>query len=83
LTHKICQELQASQGAGKRKRANVVTRTPDGEYLSAPAEPRPGDEHVDLEPEPVPDFLEDPVVVRERKELLSPVSFTGVRNVVR
>jgi len=58
ITVKICKELQAVPEGGKRKRANVVTRTPEGEYLAVPAVSRPGDGHVELDAEPVPTFIE-------------------------
>jgi len=58
ITLKICQELQAVPEAGKRKRANVVTRTPDGEYIAVPSPERPGDGHHELEAEPVPTFID-------------------------
>ena len=37
ITYKICREMQGFAGAGKRKTANVVSRTTEGEYLAAPA----------------------------------------------
>jgi len=58
LALKICKELQAVPQSGKRKRANVVSRTADGEYLAVQAAIRPGDGHHELEAEPVPDYVE-------------------------
>ena len=58
VTKLICLELQASGGSGKRKRANVVIRTAEGEYLAVPAEPRPGDGHEELDAEPVPTYID-------------------------
>jgi ubiquinol-cytochrome c reductase cytochrome b subunit len=58
VTYMICKELQAVQGAGKRKRANVVFRTAEGEYIAVPADPRPGDGHHELDAEPVPTFID-------------------------
>jgi ubiquinol-cytochrome c reductase cytochrome b subunit len=58
VTKKICEEMAAVPEAGKRKRANVVTRTVDGEYLAVPAAQRPGDHHEELTAEPVPDFID-------------------------
>jgi hypothetical protein len=58
VTWEICRELQGVEGGGKRKRANVVTLTPEGEYLAVPAPESPNDEVVELEPEPVPLLLE-------------------------
>lgn len=42
---------------GKRKRANVVTRTEEGEYVAIPSAPRPGDAHEELDATPVPTFI--------------------------
>jgi ubiquinol-cytochrome c reductase cytochrome b subunit len=50
LTYKICRELQAVPGSGKRKRANVVLRSSAGGYATVPVEVRPGDEHVVHDP---------------------------------
>jgi hypothetical protein len=36
ITYKICKELQAVHGGGKRKTPNVVTRTSEGEYPRRP-----------------------------------------------
>ena len=58
ITVAICKELQQVDNGGKRKRANVVTRTADGAYLAVPAPERPGDGHHELDAEPVPDFIE-------------------------
>jgi hypothetical protein len=54
----ICKELQGGGSLmGKRKRANVVTRTEEGEYVAVPSAPRPGDEHHELDATPVPTFI--------------------------
>ena len=58
VTYQICKELQSAPGAGKRKRANVVIRTAQGEYLAVPVDPRPGDGHHELDAEPVPTFID-------------------------
>ena len=58
VTYMICKELQGVQDAGKRKRANVVFRTAQGEYLAVPTDPRPGDGHHELDAEPVPTFID-------------------------
>jgi ubiquinol-cytochrome c reductase cytochrome b subunit len=58
ITYLICKELQALPGAGKRKRMNVVTLTDEGEYVATPVPPSRNDEHVELEPEPVPGRIE-------------------------
>jgi len=54
----ICIELQGGGSLmGKRKRANVVTRTEEGEYVAVPSAPRPGDGHEELDATPVPTFI--------------------------
>jgi ubiquinol-cytochrome c reductase cytochrome b subunit len=53
VTYKICKELQATPGAGQRKRHNVVLRSPEGGYRAVPSAVRPGDEVEELEPVPV------------------------------
>jgi len=59
ITWKICLELQhGGPDLGKRKRAMVVTRTAAGEYRAVPSEIRPGDEHRELEPVPVPALID-------------------------
>ena len=58
FTYQICREMIGVAGVGKRKRAVVVRRTAEGEYETVPTEPRPGDGHVELPPEPVPDRIE-------------------------
>ena len=58
LAYKICEELRHDDGAGKRKRASVVLRTEAGEYESIPSEPRPGDDHHELEPIEIPAFID-------------------------
>ena len=57
LTFKICRELQALPQGGKRKVANVVTLTQEGEYVATPAPPPPS-EHAELEPQIVPAMIE-------------------------
>jgi ubiquinol-cytochrome c reductase cytochrome b subunit len=78
---KICIELQDTPSAGRRKRPNVVVRTAAGEYVAVPADVRPGDEHVELEPEPVPPRIElpdEPVGIGAAVE-----AAPGVRRVLR
>jgi ubiquinol-cytochrome c reductase cytochrome b subunit len=58
FTWRICLEMQGVEGMGKRKRANIVIRTAQGEYIATPSAPRPGDEHHEPEPEPVPTIIE-------------------------
>ncbi|HUA95426.1 MAG TPA: ubiquinol-cytochrome c reductase cytochrome b subunit [Acidimicrobiales bacterium] len=57
-TWRICREMQGVHGIGKRKRAMVVSRTAEGEYVAVSSEVRPGDEHDELEAEPVPVRIE-------------------------
>ncbi len=58
VTWSICREMSGLHGIGKRKRAVVVTRSADGEYATVVSPPRPGDGHAELDPEPVPAFIE-------------------------
>ena len=62
LTYRICKEMQGTRGAGKRKTANVVTRTTEGEYVAEPAPAYADDVADDLEPTEVPRFIEEPEV---------------------
>ena len=55
---RICHDLAGTAGSGKRKAANVVTRSADGEYATTRTERRPGDGGDDLEPTPVPTFIQ-------------------------
>jgi ubiquinol-cytochrome c reductase cytochrome b subunit len=65
VTHRICLEMQGVRGIGKRKRANIVIRTATGEYVTTPVPLHPGDDHHELEPEPVPTHIElEPVGAR-------------------
>jgi len=75
ITFKICHEMIAAEGVGQRKRALVVTRSAEGEYSTVEAAPRPGDTHEELEPIPVPTFIEltDPELATS----------AGVRRVIR
>jgi ubiquinol-cytochrome c reductase cytochrome b subunit len=65
VTWKICREVQAFKGAGKRKTANVVTRTAQGEYVATPAPVYIDDEHDELDALPVPKFIVTPPEVQE------------------
>ena len=58
LTYKICHEMRAAEHIGQRKRALVVARTDEGEYVTAVAAPRPGDRHEELDAIPVPTFID-------------------------
>jgi ubiquinol-cytochrome c reductase cytochrome b subunit len=59
IAWKICKEVQAVHGGGKRKTANVVTRTAEGEYVATPAPRYVDDEHQELDATPVPRFIEE------------------------
>jgi ubiquinol-cytochrome c reductase cytochrome b subunit len=82
---RICLEMQGVQGIGKRKRALVVSRTAEGEYVAVESEPRPGDDHHELSAEPVPVKIElEPVAVGGPHTGTSPDGDdTGVRRVNR
>ena len=58
VTWRICREMQGVHGMGKRKRALVVSRTEEGEYVAVPSDTRPGDDHHEPEAEPVPVKIE-------------------------
>ncbi len=83
VTWRICIELQHVPGAVKRKRAMVVSRTPEGEYVAAPAPERPGDEHHELEPEPVPVRIELGPETVGASATTAPTGESGVRRVLR
>ena len=57
VTWKICKEVQAVKGGGKRKTTNVVTRTEEGEYIATPAPVYVDDVHSELAATPVPRFI--------------------------
>ena len=57
ITYKICRELQGVSNAGKRKTANVVTRTAEGEYVATPSPVYVDDRSEELEPTEVPTFI--------------------------
>jgi ubiquinol-cytochrome c reductase cytochrome b subunit len=57
ITYKICKELQAVHGSGKRKTPNAVTRTEHGEYVATPTPVYVDDVHHDLEATEVPRFI--------------------------
>lgn len=74
IVYKICKELQGVRGAGKRKTVNVVSRTEQGEYVATPAPAFSDDVADELEPTPVPTFIEVAEVSHDG---------TGVRTVDR
>ncbi|HXX91619.1 MAG TPA: cytochrome bc complex cytochrome b subunit [Acidimicrobiales bacterium] len=78
VTYRICLDMAGVPGIGKRKRAVVVTRSAGGEYATHATDVRPGDEHVELMPEPVPTYIE----VDGEDELGVPDG-EGVRRVAR
>jgi ubiquinol-cytochrome c reductase cytochrome b subunit len=82
VTYQICLEMQGVHGIGKRKRAVIVTRSAQGEYSTVPSAPRPDDERVEIDPEPVPVRIDIEPLENggERQPETSP---TGVRQVTR
>jgi ubiquinol-cytochrome c reductase cytochrome b subunit len=81
FTFQICKELQKAPDATKRKRANVVKRTAQGEYITEKAPERPGDAHVELPAERVPDFIDlgELAPAKSNGHQLEPVTENGVR----
>jgi ubiquinol-cytochrome c reductase cytochrome b subunit len=57
VAYKICKELQAVHGGGKRKTPNIVSRTVEGEYLATPTPAYRDDVGHDLEATAVPTFI--------------------------
>ena len=57
ITYKICRELQAVKGGGKRKTPNVVSRTTEGQYVATPSPAYVDDVPQHLEPTEVPQFI--------------------------
>ena len=83
VTWRVCIEMQRVPGAVQRKRAMIVSRTPEGEYVAVPAEPRPGDEQLELEPEPVPLRIELEPEPVGASATTAPTDEPGVRRVTR
>jgi hypothetical protein len=77
VAYKICNEMRAAEGVGKRKRPQIVLRSPAGEYIAEPAGVRPGDRDGVEELEAIP--------VPTRIDLVPPELATeaGVRRVMR
>ena len=75
VAYKICNEMRAAEGVGKRKRAQIVTRSSTGEYSTTDAEARPGDGVEEIDAIPVPTYI----------DLVPPELATGagVRRVLR
>ncbi len=57
ITYKICRELQAVKGGGKRKTPNVVSRTAEGQYVATPSPAYVDDVPEHLAPTEVPQFI--------------------------
>ena len=79
LTYKICREMQGFAGAGKRKTANIVTRTEQGEYVATPA-PVYVDDMVH---EHEHDAITVPTYVYEPETSLDDEAVSGVRRIPR
>jgi ubiquinol-cytochrome c reductase cytochrome b subunit len=78
VTWRMCLEMMGVPGVGKRKRSVVVTRSPQGEYATHATPPHPEDEHEELEPERVPNFIE-----LEPEPVGTPGDGSGVRRIPR
>ena len=72
VAYYLAKEMQHAPGAGKRKTANVVTRSVTGEYIAEPAPAYEEDVHHELVAKAVPTFIEP-----------DPSSDIGVREVLR
>jgi quinol---cytochrome-c reductase cytochrome b subunit len=82
IAYQLCREMQGVHGIGQRKRAVIVRRSVEGEYSTVPAEPRPDDQHAELDPEPVPVRIDiEPLSNGSIRE--PETSPTGVRQVSR
>jgi hypothetical protein len=58
ITYKMCNEMRAAEGIGKRKRAVIMQRSETGEYTTVESDPRPGDGAEELDAVPVPTFID-------------------------
>jgi ubiquinol-cytochrome c reductase cytochrome b subunit len=83
VTYGICREMQGVQGIGKRKRAVIVHRSAQGEYSTVTAAPRPGDTRHELDPEPVPVYIDVAPLANGSPTASAPSSPTGSRPVTR
>jgi ubiquinol-cytochrome c reductase cytochrome b subunit len=83
VAYQLCIEMQGVRGIGKRKRAVIVHRSADGAYTTVPAAPRLDDEHVELNPEPVPDRIDVGSLGDGGRPHEPESSPTGVRQVTR
>jgi ubiquinol-cytochrome c reductase cytochrome b subunit len=82
VTYQICKEMQGVHGIGKRKRAVIVTRSAEGAYATVPTAPRPDDVREELDPEPVPEYI-DIAPLGNGGNVMPESSPTGVRQVTR
>ncbi len=82
VAYQMCIEMQGVHDFGKRKRAVIVHRSPQGEYSTVPSAPRPDDERVELDPQPVPTRIDVEPLVNVPNGA-PPSSPTGVRQVTR
>ena len=57
ITYRICKELQAVKGGGKRKTPNVVSRTTEGQYVATPSPAYVDDVPDHLDATEVPQFI--------------------------
>ena len=83
VTYQLCREMQGVHGIGRRKRAVVVSFSPEGEYSTTPTPPRPDDVHSELEPEPVPRRIDIEPLGNGGPAHVPESSPTGVRQVTR
>jgi ubiquinol-cytochrome c reductase cytochrome b subunit len=78
VAYRLCIDLAGTSGSGKRKHTNVITRSADGEYDTYRSDTRPGDALPELDPTPVPAFIE----VAE-PEVVGASDGSGVRRIPR
>jgi len=80
-TWRICLEMSGVHGIGKRKRALVMSRSPEGGYTTVETAPRPGDQPEELPPEPVPTYIK--IEDELEAESVGAGDSSGVRRVPR
>jgi ubiquinol-cytochrome c reductase cytochrome b subunit len=83
VTYQLCREMQGVHGIGKRKRAVIVQRSAQGEYVTVPSPPRPDDERIEIDPEPVPVRIDIEPLSGNGGARVPESSPTGVRQVTR
>lgn len=59
VTRRLCLEMQRAPTTGRRKRAIVISRDPEGNYVAEESESRPEDQTEELVPIEVPDYIVD------------------------